>query len=95
MSTNSSSSSSSHDEGDGGREFEEPSHSRQRFNTAVWPEPFLEALATQVAIDAVTSSGRLAAAPAICNLFQWKDVSNNKYILEIGLRSDPRVDILH
>ncbi|GJZ19368.1 retrovirus-related pol polyprotein from transposon TNT 1-94 [Tanacetum coccineum] len=65
--------------GDGGREFEEPSHSRQRYNTAVWPEPFLEALATQVAIDAVTSSGRLAAAPAICNLFQ---VSCNMFIID-------------
>ena len=65
-----SSSSSSHDGGDGGREFEEPLHARQRFNNAVWPEPFLDALATQVAMNAVTSPGRLAAAPAICNLFQ-------------------------
>ena len=69
MSTTSSSS-SSHDGGDGGREFEEPLHARQRFNNAVWPEPFLDALATQVAMNAVTSPGRLAAAPAICNLFQ-------------------------
>ncbi|MFS7933633.1 hypothetical protein Hanom_Chr04g00382171 [Helianthus anomalus] len=63
------SSSSSHDGGDGGH-FAGPSHARQRFNTAVWPEPFLEALATQVAIDAALSFGRLAAAPAIFNLFQ-------------------------
>lgn len=76
MSTTSSSSSSSHDGGDGGNAvaggvpFEGPSHSRQRFNTAVWPEPFLEALATLIAIDAVNSFGRLAAAPALFNLFQ-------------------------
>lgn len=70
------SSSSSHDGGDGGNggggEFEGPSHSRQRFNNAVWPEPFLEALATQIAIDAALSFGRLAVAPALTNLFQVK-----------------------
>ncbi|KAI3753465.1 hypothetical protein L2E82_25518 [Cichorium intybus] len=79
------SSSSSLDGGDGGNggggEFEGPSHSRQRFNHAVWPEPFLEALATQIAIDAALSFGRLAAAPALFNLFQvcrtWRTVSQS------------------
>ncbi|KAI3769551.1 hypothetical protein L6452_00659 [Arctium lappa] len=79
------SSSSSRDEGDGGNggagEFEGPSHSRQRFNSDVWPEPFLEALATQIAIDAALSFGRLAAAPALSNLFQvcrtWRTVSQS------------------
>ncbi|KVI10607.1 hypothetical protein Ccrd_010974, partial [Cynara cardunculus var. scolymus] len=79
------SSSSSRDGGDGGNggagEFEGPSQSRQRFNSAVWPEPFLEALATQVAIDAALSFGRLAAAPALFNLFQvcrtWRTVSQS------------------
>ncbi|XP_071698932.1 transcriptional regulator STERILE APETALA [Rutidosis leptorrhynchoides] len=80
--------SSSHDGGDdggggsnAGGEFEEPSHSRRRFNSAVWPEPFLEALATQIAIDASISFGRLAAAPALFNLFQvcrtWRTVSQS------------------
>ncbi|KAI3809701.1 hypothetical protein L1987_19299 [Smallanthus sonchifolius] len=73
------SSSSSHDGGDGGGEnFEGPFFSRQRFNTAVWPEPFLEALATQIAIDAAISFGRLAAAPALSNFFQvcrtWRSI---------------------
>ncbi|KAD3066622.1 hypothetical protein R6Q59_019150 [Mikania micrantha] len=75
------SSSSSQDGGDGGGdggEFAGPSHARRRFNTAVWPEPFLEALATQIAIDA----GRLAAAPALANIFQvcrtWRSVSQSE-----------------
>ncbi|KAI3675145.1 hypothetical protein L1987_84730 [Smallanthus sonchifolius] len=76
------SSSSSHDGGDvGGGDFEGPSHSRQRFNTAVWPEPFLEALATQIAIDAAIELGRLAAAPALSNFFQvcrtWRSISQS------------------
>ncbi|MCD9642367.1 hypothetical protein HAX54_029151 [Datura stramonium] len=41
-------------------------------NNGVWPEPFLEALATQMAIDASRSIGRLAAAQALSNLFQWR-----------------------
>ncbi|XP_076934708.1 transcriptional regulator STERILE APETALA-like [Bidens hawaiensis] len=81
MSTTSSSS-SSHDAGgaDAG-DAAGPSHSRQRFNTAVWPEPFLEALATQIAIDAALSFGRLAAAPALSNIFQvcrtWRRASQS------------------
>lgn len=75
MSTPSSSSSSSSEEEEeedagGVDEFDAPSHSRQRFNSAVWPEPFLEALAIQIAIDAAHSFGRLAVAPALANIFQ-------------------------
>ncbi|KAK1424008.1 hypothetical protein QVD17_19319 [Tagetes erecta] len=69
--------STSHDAGD----FQRPSHSRQRFNTGVWPEPFLEALATQIAIDAAISYGRLAVAPALFNIFQvcrtWRRASQS------------------
>ncbi|KAL3510030.1 hypothetical protein ACH5RR_029431, partial [Cinchona calisaya] len=58
--------------GSGGAEFEGASTSRirRRFGNRVWPAPFLEALAAQVAIDASRSLGRLAAAPALCSLFQ-------------------------
>ncbi|KAI3695373.1 hypothetical protein L1987_78370 [Smallanthus sonchifolius] len=76
-----SSSSSSHDGDTDAGNFQGPSNSRRRFNTAVWPEPFLEALATQIAIDAARSFGRLAAAPALSNLFQvcrtWRRVSQS------------------
>nr|XP_043620073.1 transcriptional regulator STERILE APETALA [Erigeron canadensis] len=82
-----SSSSSSHDGGDGGNggggggEFDEPPHARQRFNSGVWPEPFLEALASQIAIDSALTDGRLAAAPALFNIFQvcrtWRTVSQS------------------
>ncbi|CAB4274519.1 unnamed protein product [Prunus armeniaca] len=51
-------------------DFEGPSSSRRRAVNEVWPEPFVEALATQVAIDASRSMGRLAAAPALANVFQ-------------------------
>lgn len=37
---------------------------------SVWPEPFVEALAFQVAIDASLNDGRLAAAQALYNIFQ-------------------------
>lgn len=81
MSTSSSSSSSSPDEVDGGGggrrggsgELERPSTSRisrRRFGNRVWPAPFIEALAAQVAIDAFRSFGRLSAASALFNLFQ-------------------------
>nr|KAJ0195573.1 hypothetical protein LSAT_V11C700380210 [Lactuca sativa] len=91
------SSSSSHDGGDGGNggggEFEGPSHSRQRFNNAVWPEPFLEALATQIAIDAALSFGRLAVAPALTNLFQSIFIA---YIASfLSLLFDLRFDFRH
>lgn len=47
-----------------------PSTSRPRFSNVVWPEPFVEALATQLAIDAYLASGHLAAGRALANLFQ-------------------------
>ncbi|XP_075672354.1 transcriptional regulator STERILE APETALA [Castanea sativa] len=87
----SSSSSSSSEDGNGngngggstiarrGGDFEGPSTSRQRAVNEVWPEHFVEALAAQVAIDASHSIGRLAAAPALANVFQvcstWRAVS--------------------
>lgn len=51
-------------------EFEAPSSSRQRAMNEVWPEPVVEALATQVAIDAAHYHGRLAAASALAIIFQ-------------------------
>ncbi|KAL6287183.1 hypothetical protein ACE6H2_011573 [Prunus campanulata] len=64
-----------------GGDFEGPSSSRRRAVNEVWPEPFVEALATQVAIDASRSMGRLAAAPALANVFQicstWRAVSRS------------------
>ncbi|XP_010542118.1 PREDICTED: transcriptional regulator STERILE APETALA, partial [Tarenaya hassleriana] len=84
-----SSSSSSSDDGGGQRRrvaasgpFEGPSPSRLRRGVNdVWPEPFLEALAAQVAIDASLSIGRLAAAPALANVFRvcstWQAVSRS------------------
>ncbi|XP_027368622.1 transcriptional regulator STERILE APETALA [Abrus precatorius] len=63
------------------RQFEGPSSSRQRAMNEALPEPILEALATQVAIDAAHYNGRLAAASAISILFQvcstWRDVSHS------------------
>ncbi|KAM1016146.1 hypothetical protein ACFX13_046619 [Malus domestica] len=94
-STSSSSSSSSSHDGNGndsanaagpssvrrGGDLEEPSSSRRRSVNEVWPEPFVEALAAQVAIEASRSVGRLAAAPALANVFQvcstWRAVSRS------------------
>ncbi|CAI9765771.1 unnamed protein product [Fraxinus pennsylvanica] len=70
----------------GGGEFEGPSssRSRRRSSDGVWPEPFVEALAFQVAIDASTSIGRIAAARALFNLFQvcstWRAVSHSELL---------------
>ncbi|KAK6151579.1 hypothetical protein DH2020_014214 [Rehmannia glutinosa] len=54
------------------RNFEGPSSSRSRMrpSNGVWPEPFVETLAFQVAIDASRTIGRLAAAQALFNIFQ-------------------------
>ncbi|KAG5551359.1 hypothetical protein RHGRI_009690 [Rhododendron griersonianum] len=64
-----------------GGDFEGPSSSRRRSGDGVWPEPFVEALAVQVAIDASRSVNRLAAAAALFNLFQvcsrWQAVSRS------------------
>lgn len=51
-------------------DFEGPSSSRQRVMNEVLPEPVVELLATQVAIDAAHYNGRLAAAPALAIIFQ-------------------------
>ncbi|XP_058080518.1 transcriptional regulator STERILE APETALA [Magnolia sinica] len=62
----------------------EPSSSRMRSSNAVWPEPFVEALATQVAIDATATNGRLAAGPALVSVFQvcstWRAVSRSELL---------------
>ncbi|EPS73089.1 hypothetical protein M569_01667, partial [Genlisea aurea] len=80
------SSSSSSDGGSGGAgDFEAPSSSRSRMRSSsinrIWPEPFVEALAFQVALDASLAGGRLAAAPAISNIFQvcstWRAISQS------------------
>ncbi|WCJ37390.1 Transducin/WD40 repeat-like superfamily protein [Euphorbia peplus] len=82
-SSSSSSTSSSSGNGNGGNygEYEGPSRSRRRAVNEIWPEPFIEALATQVAIDASRLFGRLAAAQAIVNVFQvcstWRAVSRS------------------
>ncbi|XP_020223356.1 transcriptional regulator STERILE APETALA [Cajanus cajan] len=58
-----------------------PSSSRQRAMNEVLPEPILEALATQVAVDAAQNNGRLSAASALAILFQvcstWREVSRS------------------
>ncbi|XAR68260.1 hypothetical protein NMG60_11003331 [Bertholletia excelsa] len=67
-----------------GGDFEGPSSSRRRSGDDVWPEPFVEALALQVAVDAASSAGRLAAAEALFNLFQvcrtWRAVSGSELL---------------
>lgn len=68
-----SSSSSASEEVGGGDSGGSSSRRRRRRggrSNGVWPEPFLEALARQMAIDASRSIGRLAAAQALSNLFQ-------------------------
>ncbi|KAG6570942.1 Transcriptional regulator STERILE APETALA, partial [Cucurbita argyrosperma subsp. sororia] len=68
----------------GGGDFDGPSSSRRRATNEVWPEPFVEALATQVAIDASRSLGRIHAAAALSNVFQvcstWRAVSRSELL---------------
>ncbi|KAL0451500.1 UNVERIFIED_CONTAM: Transcriptional regulator STERILE APETALA [Sesamum latifolium] len=72
--------------GGGGGEFEGPSSRRRmmRSSNGVWPEPFVEALAFQVAADASLIVGRLAAAQALFNVFQvcstWRAVSRSELL---------------
>ncbi|CAN4084514.1 unnamed protein product [Withania somnifera] len=65
--------------GDGGGSSSQ--RRRRGGGNGVWPEPFLEALATQMAIDASRFIDRLAAAQALSNLFQvcstWRAVSRS------------------
>ncbi|XP_057767181.1 transcriptional regulator STERILE APETALA-like [Salvia miltiorrhiza] len=76
-----SSSSTSTQGGDGGGEPPSSSRSRLRSSNGVWPEPFLEALALHVAVDASRAIGRLAAAQALSNIFQvcstWRAISRS------------------
>jgi len=39
-------------------------------NGGVWPEPFIEALAQAVALEAARCGGALAVGPAVVNVFQ-------------------------
>lgn len=97
MSSSSSSSSSSEDGNGGGNgsgavggyygarrggDFEGPPPARRRAVNEVWPEPFVEALAAQVAIDAARSDGRLAAAAALANVFQVRSCSFSSHKME-------------
>ncbi|KAL1531062.1 transcriptional regulator STERILE APETALA-like [Salvia divinorum] len=77
MSTSSSSSSS---EGGSASSFQRRTRSRK----GVWPEPFVEALAVEVASDANLNAGRLAAAQALVNIFQvcprWRAISRSELL---------------
>lgn len=76
-----SSSSSSSGDDDGARgDYDAPSSSRQRRNgNGVWPEPFVEALATHVAFDASETQGRLVAAQVLSNIFQVHLLTFSRY----------------
>ncbi|XP_042002162.1 transcriptional regulator STERILE APETALA-like [Salvia splendens] len=95
MSTSSSSSSTQGgDSGGGGAELEagpSSSRSRMRSSNGVWPEPFLEALAVHVAVDASRTIGRLAAAQALFNIFQvcstWRAISRSDLLWQNLARS--------
>ncbi|KAG8642193.1 transcriptional regulator STERILE APETALA [Manihot esculenta] len=109
MSSSSSSSSSGNGGGDnygegggggGGGDYEGPSRTRPRAINEVWPEPFLEALATQVAIDAARMFGRLAAAQALANVFRvcstWRAVSRSDLLWHrLTRRIWDRTHLLH
>ncbi|KAG6421202.1 hypothetical protein SASPL_117752 [Salvia splendens] len=77
----------------GDSDYEGPSSSRSRIRTSngVWPEPFLEALAFQVAVDASRTIGRLAAAQALSNFFQvcptWRAISRSDLLWQNLARS--------
>ncbi|KAK5784260.1 hypothetical protein PVK06_038783 [Gossypium arboreum] len=75
------SSSSADGNGNGGArrcgDSEGPSLTRRCTNNEIWQGPFLEDLVLQVAIDASRSSGRLAAAVALANVFQGKKMISN------------------
>ncbi|CAL0317421.1 unnamed protein product [Lupinus luteus] len=61
-----------------------PSSSRQRVMNEALPEPVVELLAHQVAIDAAHDNGRLAAASALAIIFQvcctWREVSRSDHL---------------
>ncbi|KAL4184788.1 hypothetical protein AMTRI_Chr10g2860 [Amborella trichopoda] len=53
----------------------------------VWPEPFVESLAVNVAMEAYNSVGPLAAGPALANLFMvcstWRSVSTSETLWRV------------
>ncbi|CAL9767101.1 unnamed protein product [Musa acuminata subsp. burmannicoides] len=63
----------------GSRRTGDTSLSLPRPADVVWPEHFVEAVAAQVAVDAASSAGPLAAAPAVVAVFQvcstWRAAS--------------------
>ncbi|KAF7833081.1 transcriptional regulator STERILE APETALA [Senna tora] len=63
-----------------------PSSRPRRAMNDVLPVPFLESIATQVAIDTARSSGRLAVGPALGSVFQvcstWRAVSRSEHLWE-------------
>lgn len=72
--------------GGGGLLVGDPSSSRAKSAEAVWPDHFVEALVARVAVDAASVGGRLAAAPAVANVFQvcstWRSVSQSELLWE-------------
>ncbi|XP_068669039.1 transcriptional regulator STERILE APETALA-like [Aristolochia californica] len=91
MSSSSSSSSQEEAEGGVGRLGEyplvgEPAAARMRPGNGNWPEPFVEALAVQVATNAAAENGRLRAGPALVSVFQvcstWQAISRSELLWE-------------
>lgn len=64
---------------------------RNDHNGGVWPEPFLEALAKAVALEAARSGGALAVGPAVVNVFQvcctWQAVSHSEMLWKALMHS--------
>ncbi|XP_077222182.1 transducin/WD40 repeat-like superfamily protein [Tasmannia lanceolata] len=82
-----------------GRQIGEPSSSRIRQGNGVWPEPFVEELAVQVAVNAAGDDGRLAAGPALAGIFQvcstWRAVSRSELLWQNLTRRIWGQGILH
>lgn len=64
----------------GSRRTGDTSLSLPRPADVVWPEHFVEAVAAQVAVDAASSAGPLAAAPAVVAVFQVLSSSSSSSI---------------
>lgn len=77
-------------------QFEASSSSsqRQRAMNEVLPEPLLEALATQLALDAANYNGRLSAASALAILFQVATFLSSSSLYISPLISLPHLTIL-
>lgn len=79
----------------GSGQFEASSSSqRQRAMNEVLPEPLLEALATQLALDAANYNGRLSAASALAILFQVATFLSSSSLYISPLISLPHLTIL-